>query len=316
MSSVFPILFLGTELISLECFHALLAHSAFEIKGVVTQAIRSPGRGLSKCDSPVALRAKELGLPVFTPLSLKAKEFLQTIRCLGARWVVMLSYGKILPIDFLQLFPNRVLNFHASLLPRWRGAAPIQRVLLAGDKETGMSLQVVKEKLDAGSIIGSRRFQIEDEMDAIFLLHKMISLIPEMMDDLILYMQNELSPTPQDESQTSYARKIDKKENLIVWSQSGLQIFNQIRAFALGPQSYTFFKKKRLRIHKAEYSPHQSSSFHSPAEIVEIGPDFFQVACQDSLIKIVQVQPESKGILSAGEYVRGYGLKKGSYFGE
>ena len=312
-TSAFSVVFLGTDHIALKGLNRIQQDSGFDVKGVVTQAPKKQGRGWHSLMSPVAQRAKELSLPVFLPDNLKSSEFLSKIKDLKASWVVLLSYGKILPRDFLSLFPGRALNFHASLLPRWRGAAPVQRAIMEGDETLGMSLQVMEPKLDAGPLIGTRMFKMTMEMDAADVFNKMDLLIQELLTDLLEYMRGNLVPVPQEESSTSYAHKIDKQESRIVWQGPGLKIFNQIRALVMGPQAYTFYKGKRLKIYKARYHS-EKHTMNTPGQIVELSSDSFKVACCDSVLSVIQLQPESKKIISAGEYIRGYNIKIGDIF--
>ncbi len=312
---IFPIVFLGTDKISLKGLNHLLHHPEFEIKGVVTQKEKRKGRGLYSRLPPVAQRAKDLSLPVLMPDNLKDPGFLSDVKNLKARWAVLLSYGKILPPEFLSLFPGRALNFHASLLPRWRGAAPVQRAIMAGDRELGMSLQVMKAQLDAGPLIGVRAFELTEQMDAIDAFKKMEFLIKELLSDLLGYMKGRCVPVPQKEGEVIYARKIDKKESQIVWNESAVNIFNKVRALVMGPQAYTFYKGKRVKIYKAK-SCLESEGEACPGQIVDIGSDYIKVACQKSTLSVLQLQPESKKIMSAGDYIRGYNLKEGVYLGK
>ena len=331
---VFSVIFLGTDDISLQGLNHLLRHHEFEVKGIVTQKSRRQGRGMRFLDSAVAQRAKELSLPVLTPDNLKDPDFLSQVKKLQAKWLVLISYGKILPPVLLSMFPERALNFHASLLPRWRGSAPIERAIMAGDKKLGMSLQVMTPHLDTGPLIGTRSFEMNMEMDSSYAFKKMTDLIQDLLTDLREYMKGRLTPVLQDETQVSYAQKIDKKESRIIWNESSLKIFNKIRALVKGPQAYTLYKGKRIKIYKAKWDiEHEtSSSFQSdfavsisstelkndtgfsPGQVVKTGSDHFKVACGDSSLSVIQVHPESKKIMSAGEYIRGYNLKEGDFF--
>lgn len=310
------IIFIGTDNISLQALNQLVQHPAFEVKGIITQKARPKGRGMYSLLSPVAQRAEHLSLPVLMPDNLKDPEFLSKVKHLGAQWIVLLSYGKILPKAFLSLFPERALNFHASLLPRWRGAAPIQRAIMEGDRKLGMSLQVMEPQLDTGPLIGVRSFELTTEMDAMDAFKRMELLIGELLTDLLEYMKGQRVPVPQKGGQAIYARKIDKKESQIVWNESALKICNQIRALVMGPQAYTFYKGKRIKIYKARYFfENRIDANACPGQIVDVGSDYFKVACHKSVLSVLQLQPESKRIMSAGEYIRGYNLKSGVQFG-
>ena len=338
-----PIIFIGSDLISLKAFNPIVQNPALKVKGVMTlpspNADKKKSFRKSKYENPVMQKAKEMSLPVWTPSNLKEPKFLSQVENSKAKWVVLLSYGKILPTEFLSLFEDRALNFHAGLLPQWRGAAPVQRAIMAGDKELSMTLQVMKAKLDTGPLIASRSFKMTEEMDAVDAFEKMGLLIPDLLKDMLKYMEGRISPVPQEENQAGYAKKIDKKECLIAWDTPALSIFNKIRALADGPQAYSFYKGKRLKIYKAQcvsankgLRPYQSklqgnenitekrntlyneTSSINKGELagrIEVGSDDFTVTCQQSVLRILKVQPESKKIMSAGEYIRGYHLKTG-----
>ncbi len=306
--STFPTLFLGTDHLSLQCLNRLIEHPEIEIKGVVTQVIRPKGRGMRFLLSPIAQRGNELSLPVFTPHDLRSSEFLYQIKQLKVEWVILLSYGRILPPCFLSLFPEKAMNFHASLLPRWRGAAPIQRAIMAGDQELGMSLQVMENRLDTGPLIGSRSFKMGKEMDATEVFKKMEFLIQELLVDLLEYMKGKRTSIPQNGTPT-YAHKLSKKESRIVWNNTALQISNKIKALVIGPQAYTTYKGKRIKIYKAKCISEEVNI--TPGQIISINSDSFQVACRDSVLSIMSLQPESKKKMSAAEYIRGYHLKAG-----
>ena len=310
--NIFPTLFLGTDHLSLHCLNTLIEHPEFEVKGVVTQVVRPKGRGMRFLLSPVGQRAKELFLPVLTPSDLSSSEFLSQIKKLEVEWAVLLSYGRILPHCFLSLFPKKAVNFHASLLPRWRGAAPIQRAIMAGDQELGMSLQVMEVQLDTGPLIGSRSFKIKKYTDAKDVLRKMAFLTQELVVDLLEYMKGNRAFVPQDKAFATYAHKIDKLESRIVWDEPAFQIFNKIKALIIGPQAYTIYNEKRIKIYKAKWGSHKWNV--TPGTVVGIDSDSFQVACQDSFLSIMRLQPDSKKEMSAAEYIRGYRLKIGDVF--
>lgn len=311
---VFPVVFLGTDDISLRCLNLLVERPEFEVKAVITQATRPKGRGMQATPSALTQRVKELSLPLWTPNDLKAPEFLSKVKALNVDWAVLLSYGKILPEVFLSLFPNRALNFHASLLPQWRGAAPIQRAIMAGDTELGMSLQVMEPKLDRGPLVGACSFKMSKEMDAKDAFQEMESLIKMLLTDLLEYMKGFRVPVKQDERQkVVYAHKIDKRESKIEWKEPAIKVWNKIRALVIGPQAYTLYKGKRVKIYKAGCDFKSTSA--PPGQIVNLGSNYFEVACGDFVLSIRQLQPESKKIMSAEEYMRGYKLQAGFYLG-
>ena len=323
---VFPVVFLGTDEVSLGGFNHLLSHPAFKVKGVITQPARPHGRGRGVHLSPVAQKATALSLPVLTPEDLKSSEFLNKVKNLKASTAIVLSYGRILPREFLALFPGRAVNFHASLLPRLRGSAPVQRAIMAGDKTLGMSLQVIKPRLDTGPLISSRAFELTTNMDAKEVFKIMDTLVKELLTDLVEYMRGGRAPIPQKEiPNLPYARKIEKHESRINWNRPAWEVFNHIRALVAGPQAYAVYKGKRLKIHKVKIhqmkihkmkwngeEPAQAGPAGAfPGQVVETATDHFKVACKDGVFCVLEVQPESKNSMSAGEFIRGYHLKQG-----
>jgi len=313
-SPPFPILFIGTDRLSVHCLNELIKHPGLEVKSIITQANKPKGRKMRSLASLVAHRASALSLPFLTPEDLKSNEFLSKVEDTKADWIVLLSYGKILPKKLLSMFPERAINFHASLLPRWRGAAPIQRAIMAGDSHLGMTLQIMNPQLDKGPIISSRSFKMEEEMDAETVFLKMEDLIKDLLPDLIAYMKGFITPKPQGEEQAIYAHKIDKKESRIIWNDPAIKVFNQIRALVMGPQAYAFDpRSKRVKVYKAKYL-NKNISQNPPGQVIDIGPDHFKLACYHSILSILKLQPESKKIMSAADYIRGYNIKVGDIF--
>ena len=323
----FSVIFIGTDDFSVKCLNSLIKHSTltekqspqalFEIQGVITQPIRQRGRGMHFLPSPVAKKAKAHSLPVLTPTNLKESNFLSQVKTLRAEWAILLSYGKILPQAFLSLFPQKALNFHASLLPRWRGAAPVQRAIMAGDPKIGISLQVMTKGLDKGPVIGARSFALTEDMDTLSAFDKMEPLMESLLtQDMLDYIRGQKTAVPQKESQATYAPKIEKTESQIIWDQPAHTIFNQIKGLIKGPQAYTMSKGKRIKIYKTSLKALEIRDPKiKPGQVAEIQKTYFTVACgENSFLSILRLQPESKKILSAEDYIRGYNIKKGDSF--
>ena len=307
---------MGSSLLSVKCLESLRAYENLEVKAVVAVPPRPQGRGLKMQAPPTALKAQELNLPLFMPESLKDSVFLSQIKNLKAQGALVLAYGKILPKAFLNMFPEKCLNFHASLLPKWRGAAPVERALMAGDSKTGMSLQVMGPGLDTGPLISVKSFDVTDEMDSQDVFQKMEGLTVDMLDDVCLYMQGLKSSTPQKEHLKSYAEKVDKKESLIMWSNPAQKILNQVRALSLGPVAYTFYKKKRLKIYKAKMGSLLADSKDSAGCVKALDSKGVQVLCGDQfLLRLQEVQMESKKRMPADLWAKGFGIKPGDILG-
>lgn len=308
-------LFLGTPEIARFCVEAMIKDPHFEVVGVVTQPDRPQGRKLQLHPSPVKALIQPLGIPILTPENINTDEVLHEIAGWRAEVVVVVAYGQILKKKFLQMFPDRVVNVHASLLPRWRGAAPIQRAIMNGDTETGVCLQVMVRKLDAGPILGSRRFALEPEMNAFDSYKQCEQLGAQLIQvDLMDYLRGNLSAIPQDESQATYAPKIDKAESEINWHQPAVTIHNQVRGLAMGPVAQTHFKGKIVKIHRTRVAD-SASGAALPGQVIKADEKSLLVQCGRGSLDLLEIQPESRTKTPVGEYLRGYPVQPGEIFG-
>lgn len=312
--------FLGTPEFAVTSLKSLIDDEHYEIVGVVTQPDRPAGRKLQLTPSPVKELALAHGLKVLTPESLKADAAaLEEIKNWSAEVGVVVAYGQILTQSFLDSFRFGCVNVHGSILPRWRGAAPIQRAIEAGDPESGVTLQKMVKKLDAGDIIGIRRVKITPEMNALELHDKLALLGADLLHvELMDYVRGNLVPVSQDESQVTIAKKIDKAESLINWNETSQAIDGKIRGFVYGPGTYTLLQGKKLKIHKAipvEGDPTVNASAATAGSIAAVHHDHISVACAEGLLKIYEVQPESRSRMKVEDFLKGYDLKVGDQLG-
>lgn len=313
--SVVRIAFLGTPVFAEQSLQGLLNDEHFSVVGVVSQPDRPAGRKMQLTPSPVKQLALKHNIPVITPVSVNAPEVLQEILSWSAEAVVVVAFGQIVSQAFLDLFPQRVVNVHASLLPRWRGAAPIQRAIMAGDAETGVSLQVMVRELDAGDVIGERRTLISDDKDALVLHDELMQLGRELLNvEFMDYLRGNLVPTPQKSELVTYAKKISKSEALIDWRWPAKNIFNQVRGLKMGPGSFTLRQGKKLKLHTVEVVPGGGAESVSPGTVLNVDGESFVVSCGAEALRILEVQPESKARISARDYLRGYDLQQGESF--
>lgn len=310
--------FLGTPDFALTNLKSVFEDEHFEIVGVITQPDRPSGRKLQLTPSPVKVFCQQNGLKVISPEKIKDPGVLDEIKSWGAEVAIVVAYGQILPQDFLDLFNFGAVNVHGSLLPEWRGAAPIQRALEAGDAISGVTLQKVVKQLDAGDIIGIRRVQLTLETNAQQLYQELAILGAETLKtDLMDYIRGNLNPYPQDSTKVTYAKKIEKTESLMDWNQSSTTLHNKVRAFVMGPGTYTFLNDKKLKIHKTNISSKTASvKSNKPAgTIVDIQANSLLVACGEGLLEILEVQPESRTRMNITDFLKGNSLKVGDYFG-
>ncbi|OFZ31345.1 MAG: methionyl-tRNA formyltransferase [Bdellovibrionales bacterium RIFCSPHIGHO2_01_FULL_40_29] len=306
--------FLGTPEFAALHLAALLSDSRFSVVGVVTQPDRPAGRKMQLTPSAVKVLAVEKSLPLLTPENLrKEPEAFKIIQSWNADIAVVVAFGQILSQDFLDSFKLGAVNVHGSLLPRWRGAAPIQRSIEAGDSETGVSLQKMVKKLDAGPVIGERHIKLDQEITAVQLYDQLAVLGCELLKtDLVDYCDGKKELLPQDETQVTLAAKIEKEESLIDWSLSAQKIHDKIRAFTMGPGTYCLFQGKRLKIHKTKVI---KSELKSPAgSIQKIDSDGLVIQTGSGQLALLEVQPESKSKLAIGDFLKSHQLHKGDLF--
>lgn len=310
------ILFLGTPEFAVASLRHLIADDHYEIAAVVSQPDRPAGRKMQLKASPVKELALAHGLTVFTPETVNTQEFRDTIAALGAEGAVVVAFGQILGQKFLDLFPRGCVNIHGSILPRWRGAAPIQRAIMNGDTATGVALQVMVKKLDAGPVLGVRRLALSDDMDALSVHDQLKELGADLLHiEYMDYLRGNLQPTAQDESDVTYAPKIEKSEAKIDWSLSAREIFNRVRGLAMGPAPYALRGAgAMLKIHKTRVADEANSAGGSPGEVLSVEPIGIRVACGLGVLEILEVQPESRSRQGVAEYLRGYPLAAGERF--
>jgi methionyl-tRNA formyltransferase len=306
--------FLGTPEIARTYLEAMIKDEHFEVVGVVSQPDRPAGRKLQLTPSPVKSLVLPLGIPVITPESVNTDEAMATVVSWRAEVAVVVAFGQMLSKKFLDLFPNRVVNVHASLLPRWRGAAPVQRALMAGDEESGVSMQIVVRKMDAGPLLGSRKFALTPEMNATDVFAKVSAFGSELISiELMDYLRGNLSPNLQDESLVTLAPKIMKEESWIDWSWPAERIHNLVRGLAAGPVASTLRAGKTVKIRATRMVLNGAGG--KPGQLRASGSTGLHVVCGQGVLEILKLQPESRAAMTAAEYLRGYPIQQGDSFG-
>ena len=307
-------LFLGTPELAALCLQSLLDDEHFEIVQVVTQPDRPAGRKMQLQPSRVKEVAAARGLPVITPERVNSPDCLEQLEGLRAEVAVVVAYGQILSQKFLDLFPSRVVNVHGSLLPRWRGAAPIQRAILADDPVTGVSLQVVVRKMDAGPVIGTRKLKISDEWGSADLLQEMVPLAQDLLTlDLVDYLRGNLSPEAQDEAAVTMAPKIEKTESRLDWGRPARELFCKVRGLqvGMGPgASFEFPSGEVIKIHRSEVVV-KSLESGVPGEVLEASKDRLIIQCGVGSLSLAELQWPSKSRQVIGEFLKGHPIKKG-----
>ncbi len=312
--SVIRVCFLGTPDFAVTHLQALIKDTHYEVVGVVTQPDRPSGRKMILTPSPVKKLAESFHIPILTPENLrKEPEILEIIQSWKAEVAVVVAFGQILDQKFLDSFTYGAVNVHGSLLPLWRGAAPIQRSIQAGDQGVGVCLQKMVLKLDAGAIIGERRLAIDNKINATELYSKLAQLGAELLQiELMDYIRGHLVPIDQDENQITVAKKILKEESLIDFSKTAQFIHNTVRAFSTGPGCYLFFQNKRLKIIETFYT-NQNSSFKI-GQVSQISVDAIFVQTGLGQLQLLIVQPDSKSKMPVKDFLKTVHLKVGDQF--
>lgn len=303
------LVFLGTGSLGLPTLRALADSPEHEVLAVFTQPDRPAGRGLQLQASPVKQLAQELKLPLFQP------EKINREADLIERWqpevAVVVAYGQILSPKLLRVPRCGFVNLHASLLPRYRGAAPIQWAIIQGETVTGVTTFLLDEGMDTGPILLQRSLAITDEDTAGTLEVKLAALGPELMLATLRELEcGTLKLRPQDHARASYAPKIDKELARLNWMKSARELFNLIRALNPAPGAYTFYQGKRLKIHRSRVVPDASQSA-MPAEVIGLGQLGFIVQTGQGALELTEVQPEGKRSMRGMDFARGYHVKVG-----
>jgi methionyl-tRNA formyltransferase len=309
---VYKILYLGTPDFAVPTLEALNADPEIEVSLVVSQPDSKHGRKMKLTPSPVKQKALDLGLSVETPDKISEPDYVEKLAAMNFDAVLVLAYGQILKQSLLDILPDKFINIHASLLPRWRGAAPIQRAVMMGDRITGLSFQIMRLKLDSGPIIFEEQFEILENENSLDLAERLSLLSKDMVCRVIKRHIDGLSvPKKQDPALITYAKKIEKSEGLIDWSKTALEIHNQIRGLKWGPGAYTHLDGKRVKVSET-YISNEGVAGEGEVLIDEQGR--LTVGTGDGLLGISSLQPEGKPPQKIKDFINGYGLTVGQRF--
>jgi methionyl-tRNA formyltransferase len=309
------ILFMGTAELSCASLDALAGDGRFHVIAVVTQPDKPKGRDLKSQASPVKILARQRGLPVLQPARARDESFLAELRRLQPDLIVVVAYGQILPPAILDLPPHGCLNVHTSLLPKYRGAAPIQRAIANGDAETGVTIMKMDAGLDTGPIVSQRRTPIRMDDDSATLHDRLAQLGAELLIQAIPdFAAGKINPVPQPAAEASYAAKIKKEDGRVDWHQPARVIGSRLRAFTPWPGAFTFLpgspKPQLLKIWKAEVIQQSGGE----GEILQADKAGIVVGCGQDALRILELQREGGRRMSAAEFLAGHPLRAGERF--
>jgi methionyl-tRNA formyltransferase len=297
------IAFFGTPAFAVPTLDALLA-SDHEVVGVVTQPDRPRGRGQQITDAPVKERARIAGLPILQPIKLKAPEFLDAFRSWNADLGVVAAYGRLLPQVLLDIPPRGLINVHASLLPAWRGASPIQRAVLNGDRVSGVTIMRVVLALDAGAMLARVEVPIAPDDTTGSLEGRLAVSGASLLRDVVDRMGRgeAVIEVPQDDTQATLAPKIEKQDGLIDWSRPAQVLDWHVRGMQPWPGAFTFVDGQRLVVRQAFVNARAAGDV-PPGGLVALDGDAVVLSCGgDTTLRVVQVQPEGKRVMTAREW--------------
>ena len=302
------LIFMGTPDFSVPTLLELVAHG-HEIAAVYTRAPKPGGRrGLQLQPTPVEEAARKLGIPVLTPKTLKTPEALDEFSAFDADAAVVVAYGMILPQAILDAPKLGCYNLHASLLPRWRGAAPINRAIMAGDAETGVMVMKMDVGLDTGDVAMAERLAITDNMTALDLHDRLSRLGADLMVRAMAALdRGGLQLRKQSEDGVTYAAKIDKAEARIDWSKPAHAVLRHIHGLSPFPGAWAEFDNARVKILRCELG--QGSG--APGAVLD---DHLTIACGEGAVRIIELQLEGKGRMQAADFLRGVPVKAGAKF--
>jgi methionyl-tRNA formyltransferase len=304
------LVFCGTPLFAVPSLERLAA-SGFDVQLVVTQPDRPQGRGMELAGPPVKQAAQKLNLPIIQPERIKKnEEFQKQLTDLAPEAVIVVGYGRIIPPWMLALPPRGNINVHGSLLPKYRGAAPIQWAVANGESVTGVTTMLLNEGLDTGDLLLQREMQILPEDTSLALAPRLANLGAGLLVETLHGLEaGQIQPVPQDNTSATLAPILKKEDGHVDFRRSAVEIYNRWRGFQPWPGAYSRFRDKNLKIINAR--PAEGAPNLAPGELRVVGEKLFAGCGAGEAVELLQVQPEGKRTISAREFMSGYRLGAG-----
>lgn len=307
------IVFMGTPRFAVPTLEALAAQASYELVCVVTQPDRPAGRGRQLAASPVKEAALARGLPVWQPATLRDPQAVEKLRALSPTLIVIAAFGQILRPEVLAIPPKGCLNVHASLLPRWRGAAPIPAAILAGDEETGVTIMLLDEGMDTGPILTQVSLPIHPDDTTGSLTERLALLGADLLiQTLPRWLAGEIQPRPQDHGQATACRPLRKEEGWLDWTCPAVQLSRQVRAYNPWPGAYTTWQGQRLKVLRA--APVEWHGDQPPGQVITL-PEGMAVTTGEGALLLFEVQLAGKRAMSITAFLRGQQEFLGSRLG-
>ena len=291
-----------------------IVNEGHEVIAVYTQPDKPAGRGNIVTSSPVKQFAKTHALPIFQPAKIRTQQTLDEFRSHQADVAVVVAYGRILPEAFLKAFPMGAINVHYSLLPKYRGAAPVNWAIVYGGEKTGVTTMLMDEGLDTGPILMQREIGIGEKETAIELMQRLSTLGADLLSETLANFDT-LTPRPQNEVEATYAPLLKKEDGLISWMLDATEISNRVRGFQPFPRAFTFFHGRKLTLWQVSVEPGEQP-LATPGEIVHTSGGRLAVFCGgDSILWIEELQLEGKRRVTAGDFINGVRPSLGDVLG-
>lgn len=309
------IVFCGTPAFGLPSLKKLLAAPDFSVEAVITQPDRPRGRGQNPAHSPIKDAALEAELQIYQPEKIKSADAAEFLKRIAPDAVVIIAYGQIIPRGLLEIPKFGWINLHGSLLPRYRGAAPIQRAILNGDTRTGLTTMRIDAGLDTGPILKQLEMEIGADEAAPELMSRMGDAgAPLLIHTLQQLSAGELAPRSQDNALATFAVPLKKEEGLIDWSLSAREVYNRIRAFQPWPGTYTHFRGRSCHLWgRPAESPARVGAYER-GSIVEARGEMHVACGEGTWLRVEYIQPEARKRMSAGEFANGARISSGERF--
>lgn len=305
------IIFMGTPQFAVPSLDALIK-AGHDIRAAVTQPDKPRGRGLASQPCPVKELAASHGIPVLQPAKIRQDDFIEALRALRPDFIAVVAYGKILPPAILDIPPKGCINLHASILPKYRGAAPINWAIINGEKETGACTMLMDEGMDTGPVYFCERTPIEPDETAEELSKRLSFLGAGLLARTIgMLLEGDFKPTPQEHALATSAPMLKKEDGRIDWSRDAQRIADLVRGFYPWPGAHTVWKGL-LKVHRGRAVEAEAQGME-PGTVVE-AKDTIQVACGKGVFEITELQPENKKRMLASDFVKGYRIQRGDRF--